>query len=206
MSCPCSLASTSLGYLPVATINGQQYPPVANGPRYWLPICTTEGQAVLRPANQAPQGPPAYAATAVAAPAWVEAKAPDGRSYWYKEGTQETTWENPYANSSQQMLQQPVHPPAQVWNQVVGADGKPYYHNPTTNQTAWQLPPGAMVAAPSAQFVQPQQQMYVAQPVANQQQAYVAQHNSQATRAPSRELRQQRLHNARNHGGGMSFW
>merc|ERR1711865_169628 len=206
---PVSALGSSAQMVQIQSINGQLYPPVQNGPRYWLPIRTEQGQEVLRPANQKPDvAPPAYGAAPVSTAAWVQATAPDGRPYWYKEGTQETTWENP---NGQQTLQQPVHRPANVWNQVTDPTGKPYYHNPVTNETAWQLPAGAMIAAssqPSQPIIAQPQQVYMqAQPVMmqQQQQVYVAQPmQQQNSRAPSRQLREQRLRNARGGGGGMS--
>ena len=42
--------------------------------------------------------PPPYSANATSsAPVWIEAKAPDGRSYWYNADTNESTWDNPNA-------------------------------------------------------------------------------------------------------------
>jgi len=182
----------------VTHINGQMYPPNPNGPRYWLPVRTQDGQEILRQASVAPAAPPKYEAAPVV---WLEAQAPDGRKYWYKEGTQETTWENPYAN--QTALAQPTVAAPVVWTQLMAQDGRPYFHNPQTNETAWALPPGALVSQPMQppqqvpmQYAQPQvQYVHTAQPV----------HPGRPA-APSKELRQQRLANARRHGGGMSFW
>merc|ERR1712188_204688 len=171
---PVASLGANIPMIQVTHINGQMYPPNPNGPRYWLPVRTQDGQEILRQASVAPAAPPKYEAAPVV---WLEAQAPDGRKYWYKEGTQETTWENPYAN--QTALAQPTVAAPVVWTQLMAQDGRPYFHNPQTNETAWALPPGALVSQP----------VHPGRPA-----------------APSKELRQQRLANARRHGGGMSFW
>ena len=121
----------------------QDEPSHDNGVTYSSPQPTGTGHVAYRPRI----------------PVWLEARAPDGRPYWYKEGTQETTWDNPHAN--QTLLAQPSQAPAVVWTQLNAQDGRPYYHNPQTNETVWELPPGALVSQAMPQQVQMPQQPVV---------------------------------------------
>ena len=118
-------------------------------------------------ADMANDAPPPYReapeyAQAVAAE-WVEANAPDGRRYWYKRGTIETTWQDPHGGTAPVLEQStppppPLPPPAaQIWDQLTAdSNGQAYFHNPSTNETAWQLPPGAILrATPARQPARP---------------------------------------------------
>eukprot|EP00658_Telonema_sp_P-2_P029904 TRINITY_DN22676_c0_g1_i7.p1 TRINITY_DN22676_c0_g1~~TRINITY_DN22676_c0_g1_i7.p1 ORF type:complete len:218 (+),score=43.90 TRINITY_DN22676_c0_g1_i7:179-832(+) len=197
---PVSSLGSNIQMIQITHINGQMYPPNPNSQRYWLPVRTSDGQEVLRSLSTAPPELPKY--EAAPSPIWLQATAPDGRPYWYKEGTQETTWEDPYANNQTVPVQAP---PPTVWNQLQTAQGQVYYHNPQTNETAWSLPPGDVASNVASVAPVQQQVVYPAQPQA----VYVAQPaavHHHGPRAPSRELREERLRHARKHGGGMTFW
>lgn len=77
-----------------------------------------------------------------------------------------------------------------LWNQVSTENGEIYYHNLNTNQTSWYLPSDAILVnqtnIPIAQIVSPAYQYYT-------------------DKAPSKELRQQRLKKARKNYC-FTFW
>ena len=90
---------------------------------------------------------------------WVEANAPDGRRYWYRSGTNETTWQDPHGGTAPVFeVPQPTPPPpplpppaAQIWDQLKAEPhGQVYFHSPNTNETAWQPRPGAILRATPA--------------------------------------------------------
>ena len=67
------------------------------------------------------------------------------------------------------------------WNQVITYDNKIYYHNPITNEISWILPENGIIL--NNNIIQ------VIKPI-----------------APSKELRKQRLDNARKSKKYMTFW
>lgn len=77
-----------------------------------------------------------------------------------------------------------------LWNQVSTENGEIYYHNLNTNQTSWYLPPNGILINQFnnsiAEIVNPIYSYY-------------------RNKAPSRELRQQRLINARKNYY-FTFW
>lgn len=67
---------------------------------------------------------------------WQEARAPDGRSYYYNTQTKETSWQKP------QDLMTPVERAlaAQPWKEYTAPDGRKYYAHALTKQTVWEMP------------------------------------------------------------------
>jgi len=95
---------------------------------------------------------------------WAEAKAPDGKTYFYHAESGEVSWERPAAaaadkdggkpkvpSSAVVVAAKPVIPGIPVangvaklprgWRCLTGADGKPYYFNKKTGETSWTPPP-----------------------------------------------------------------
>ena len=86
----------------------------------------------------------------VAAPPglWQEARAPDGRTYYYNTQTKETSWSKPAD------LMSPVDRAlaAQPWKEHTAPDGRKYYAHSQTRQTVWEMPAeyrDAISAAPA---------------------------------------------------------
>ncbi|KAK5073856.1 U1 snRNP protein [Lithohypha guttulata] len=67
---------------------------------------------------------------------WQEARAPDGRLYYYNTQTKETSWQKP------QDLMTPVERAlaAQPWKEYTAPDGRKYYAHALTKQTVWEMP------------------------------------------------------------------
>lgn len=67
---------------------------------------------------------------------WQEARAPDGRVYYYNTATKETTWSKPVE------LMTPLEKAlaAQPWKEYTTPDGRKYYSNTETKQTVWDMP------------------------------------------------------------------
>jgi hypothetical protein len=97
------------------------------------------------------------------APGWKEAKAPDGRVYYFHEKSGEVKWERPAKAGSSDSVgeSRPQMPSSAVvvaarpvipgvaglaklprgWRMITGADGRPYYFNKKTNEVSWEPPP-----------------------------------------------------------------
>ena len=93
-------------------------------------------------------------------PGWKEAKAPDGRTYYFHAESGETKWDKPAAEESS-AGERPKKPTAALvvrakpvipgvaglaklprgWRMITGADGKAYYFNKKTNEVSWEPPP-----------------------------------------------------------------
>lgn len=58
---------------------------------------------------------------------WEQAQDDQGRVYYYNTATNETSWENPLAQSL-------------LWKEYKSDDGRPYYYNETTGETTWEKP------------------------------------------------------------------
>jgi pre-mRNA-processing factor 40 len=67
---------------------------------------------------------------------WQEARAPDGRTYFYNSATRETTWQKP------KELMTPVEQALanQPWKEYTAPDGRKYYSNTQTKETVWDMP------------------------------------------------------------------
>ncbi|EXJ82153.1 hypothetical protein A1O1_08222 [Capronia coronata CBS 617.96] len=67
---------------------------------------------------------------------WQEARAADGRVYYYNTITKETTWSKPAE------LMTPLEKAlaAQPWKEYTTPDGRKYYSNSETKQTVWDMP------------------------------------------------------------------
>lgn len=67
---------------------------------------------------------------------WQEARAPDGRTYYYNVQTKETSWQKPAD------LMTPVERAlaAQPWKEYTAPDGRKYYAHSQTKQTVWEVP------------------------------------------------------------------
>ncbi|KAF2199923.1 hypothetical protein GQ43DRAFT_442037 [Delitschia confertaspora ATCC 74209] len=94
------------------------------------------------------------------APPWQEAKAPDGRVYYYNPQTKVTQWTKP------EELMTPAERAlvGTPWKELKAADGKPYWWNTETKETTWEMPDvlkRAMQDQPP-QRLPPQQQTFVA--------------------------------------------
>eukprot|EP00656_Telonema_subtile_P007822 TRINITY_DN13673_c0_g1_i2.p2 TRINITY_DN13673_c0_g1~~TRINITY_DN13673_c0_g1_i2.p2 ORF type:complete len:162 (+),score=3.24 TRINITY_DN13673_c0_g1_i2:138-623(+) len=84
-----------------------------------------------------PAGPPMMMAPqpVMRPPQWVEARAPDGRPYWYHESTQQTPWDCPF-----QAPPVAAPPPPVRWVEAHAPDGRPYWYNADTRETTWENP------------------------------------------------------------------
>lgn len=67
---------------------------------------------------------------------WQEARAPDGRTYYYNSMTKETTWNKPAE------LMTPLERAlsSQPWKEFSTPDGRKYYYDGETKQTVWEMP------------------------------------------------------------------
>lgn len=67
---------------------------------------------------------------------WQEARAPDGRTYYYNTQTKETTWQKPLEAMT------PVERALskQPWKEYTAPDGRKYYAHSETKQTVWDMP------------------------------------------------------------------
>ncbi|KAK5168321.1 U1 snRNP protein [Saxophila tyrrhenica] len=76
--------------------------------------------------------------------AWKSAKAPDGRTYYFKSGTNETTWSKPADFDDAAPPATPATPGAAegAWAEAKTAEGKVYYWNTVTKATSWTMPEG----------------------------------------------------------------
>ena len=72
----------------------------------------------------------------VATPLWQEARAPDGRVYYYNTQTKETSWQKPIdmLTPFERALA------AQPWKEYTATDGRKYYAHSQTRQTVWEVP------------------------------------------------------------------
>lgn len=84
---------------------------------------------------------------------WAEARAPDGRTYYYNSATRETSWQKP------QELMTPVDRAlaAQPWKEHTAPDGRKYYAHAETKKTTWEMPEEYQQALNAAQPQQPPQ-------------------------------------------------
>lgn len=67
---------------------------------------------------------------------WKEAKAPDGRTYYWNTTNKETRWEKP------EVARTPEEQAAldQAWRPAKAPDGRTYYYNAVTKETLWEEP------------------------------------------------------------------
>lgn len=67
---------------------------------------------------------------------WTEHKAPDGRTYFYHEGTKQSSWEKP------EELKTPAEKLLSTceWKEYKTDEGKVYYHHVATNESSWTVP------------------------------------------------------------------
>ena len=67
---------------------------------------------------------------------WQEARAPDGRAYFYNTQTKETSWQKPAE------LMTPIERALakQPWREHTAPDGRKYYAHAETKQTVWEMP------------------------------------------------------------------
>lgn len=89
--------------------------------------------------NGLPPTPPAQ---------WLEARAPDGRTYYYNSITKETSWTKPadlLTPTEKALASQP-------WKEYSTPDGRKYYSNSETKQTVWDMPAQYREAIDSVQL------------------------------------------------------
>lgn len=84
---------------------------------------------------------------------WLEARAPDGRVYFYNSVTKETSWSKPAD------LMSPVERAlaAQPWKEYSTPEGRKYYSHSETKQTVWEIPSQYREALESASTPAPSQ-------------------------------------------------
>ncbi len=93
--------------------------------------------------------------------AWKAAKTSEGKVYYYKVGTQETSWTKPedFVDEAPPTSFTPNAPSAAdgTWIETKTTDGKVYYYHSVTKQTSWTVPEGyrppQQSAAPPSNFV-----------------------------------------------------
>lgn len=102
-------------------------------------------------------------------PLWQEARAPDGRVYYYNTQTKETSWQKP------QELMTPLERSlgSQPWREHTAPDGRKYYAHVETKQTVWEMPAQYREALNAAQ-TQAQAQQTPKPSVASPAPAFVA--------------------------------
>ena len=73
---------------------------------------------------------------------WRATTTGDGRTYYYKPGTTEVTWEKPsdYNDNAPPPTPGPSADVDASWNEAKTAEGRPYYWNTVTKQTVWEAP------------------------------------------------------------------
>ena len=78
---------------------------------------------------------------------WQEARAPDGRTYFYNAVTRETSWQKP------KEIMTPMERAfaSQPWKEYQTPEGRKYYSNTETKQTVWEIPQQYKEALESAQ-------------------------------------------------------
>ena len=79
---------------------------------------------------------------------WQEARAPDGRTYYYNAMTKETTWTKP----ADLMTPMEKALSSQPWKEFSTPDGRKYYYNAATKQTVWEMPAQYQEALNSVQL------------------------------------------------------
>ena len=92
---------------------------------------------------------PGLAVAAVVAPlprGWKEAKARDGRTYYFHTETKETTWTRPAAAPAASATADPPLPAG--WKEAKAADGRIYYYLPGGKGTQWVRPTEPDAPAP----------------------------------------------------------
>ena len=92
---------------------------------------------------------PGLAVAAVVAPlprGWKEAKARDGRTYYFHTETKETTWTRPAAAPAASATADPPLPAG--WKEAKAADGRTYYYLPGGKGTQWVRPTEPDAPAP----------------------------------------------------------
>jgi len=82
---------------------------------------------------------------------WQEARAPDGRPYYYNTQTKETSWQKP------QDLLTPLERAlaSQPWKEYTAPDGRRYYAHSETKETVWEMPIQYREALNTVQAQQP---------------------------------------------------
>jgi len=70
------------------------------------------------------------------AAAWTEHKAPDGRTYFYNNGTKQSAWEKPDIMKTPSELALSKCP----WKEYKSDGGKVYFHNNETKESVWTIP------------------------------------------------------------------
>lgn len=82
---------------------------------------------------------------------WQEARAPDGRTYYFNTQTKETSWQKPpdlLTPLERALATQP-------WKEYTAPDGRKYYAHSETKQTVWEMPVQYREALNSAQAQPP---------------------------------------------------
>lgn len=79
---------------------------------------------------------------------WQEARAPDGRTYYYNAVTKETTWTKP----AEIMTPLEKALASQPWKEYSTPEGRKYYYNPESKQTVWEMPAEYREALSSVQL------------------------------------------------------
>jgi len=68
---------------------------------------------------------------------WKQAKAADGRVYYFHTATKATQWTRP-GPAAEGVAALPPLPPG--WKEAKAADGRTYYYKPGTSSTTWVRP------------------------------------------------------------------
>ena len=74
---------------------------------------------------------------------WKAVNTSDGKTYYYRVGTNETRWEKPEGFVEPNAAPTQASPVAEEWREATNpTDGRKYYYNTQTKQTQWNPPPG----------------------------------------------------------------
>ena len=85
---------------------------------------------------------------------WRKAVADGGRTYYYHQGTKETTWDKPddfIESTASETPATPQHDQRAIdnaWDTAEGPDGRTYYWNKITQKTQYEVPPGFGTSQP----------------------------------------------------------
>ena len=188
---PPSASNSGGGYNPYAVSAAYGSSPAMSRPRYptYDAVSDTVGAATgsdyggqnayATPSQNVPQynvyTPQPQSNQMPTSSSWKAATAPDGRTYYFNEVTNETTWTLPEMTQEapapsqadtvpiqQQQSVRAESSPPHPWKAATAPDGRTYYFNQDTQETTWEMPqqtqPNASIDAKNATEVVPEKE------------------------------------------------